>query len=119
MNHDPLIPDDLPHRPPLTKSGPHLDPVWEPLEAVLPFERCDRFMYMGESDGVHHYKQIDTRNYLRVDERGNAYRLSAQRLAPITLDEAIAHVFDMNARADGAEGFISTPGETEHPVGEM
>jgi hypothetical protein len=69
---------------------------WEPLEAVLPFEKCHGFMYMYNDGKIHHYKHFETRNYLHLDEKGTAYRFLGERLGyeRIPLEKAIALAFE-------------------------
>jgi hypothetical protein len=59
-------------------------------------------MYMGQSHCVFHrdgweqlrlYKQIDTHRYLNVAEDGTCFRFSEGWYAPISTEEAFAHVF--------------------------
>lgn len=70
------------------------DVDWRPLEAILPPDKCGRFMYMFwlESDGqrLHHYKHIDTRRYLILRDRSEAYRYTGDEVyVPTPLKGAI------------------------------
>jgi hypothetical protein len=54
------------------------EPVWEPLERLLPVELVECFMSMYQSvtrEGptIHAYKHIDTRRYLFLDEDGDTW----------------------------------------------
>ena len=54
------------------------EPNWKPLEravelAGLPLATCGEFMWMQENPvGVHHYKHIDTRSYVRLTSETSA-----------------------------------------------
>ena len=72
------------------------DPMWGPLEEVLPYRWCGGFMYMGRVDGVHMYKHGFTRHYLNLDDEGNAYRYlpASNKYVPMNRFEAIENVFE-------------------------
>lgn len=72
------------------------DPVWGPLEKVLPYRWCGAFMYMGRTEGIHLYKHGFTRHYLNLDDDGNAYRYlpASNRYVPMNRLEAIENVFE-------------------------
>jgi hypothetical protein len=78
---------------------------WQPLEAVLPLERCAAFMYMGcafyENRPIHLYKHSNTRRYLNLDETGQAYAYHhspfnvkpiIEQYLPISREEALSYV---------------------------
>ena len=46
---------------------------WTPLEQMFGPELCEQFMFMGRSAEIYLYKHIDTRRYLNLDARGNAF----------------------------------------------
>jgi hypothetical protein len=55
------------------------EPIWEPLEKLLPLELVEGFMSMyqtstHEGPTIHAYKHIDTRRYLFLDETGDSWR---------------------------------------------
>ena len=50
-----------------------LAPFWAPLEKLCPPGICEQFMFMGQRDGIHFYKHVDTRCYLNVDAAGGTY----------------------------------------------
>jgi hypothetical protein len=62
---------------------------WVPLEQMLGPELCQRFMYIGRTGEIYLYKHIDTRRYLNLDAKGNAFatqkmdmsRRNAQKLS--------------------------------------
>lgn len=89
----PLMPDGRALRPG-GSMGPD-EAWWEPLEAVLPFEKCHGFMYMYNEGGIHHYKHFETRNYLHLDESGNAYGFLGEHAGyeRIPLERAIKLAF--------------------------
>ena len=75
------------------------DVDWRPLEAILPVEECARFMYMFwlDVDGqrLHHYKHIDTRRYLILNDRSDAYRYRAdESFVPTSLKDAVRHALE-------------------------
>jgi hypothetical protein len=58
--------------------GQHDRPDWNPLLEAVGEELTGDFMWMGEIDleprgHLQAYKHIDTRRYLHLDGRGNAY----------------------------------------------
>ena len=67
-------------------------PVWEPLQTVIG-ARCREFMFMGRVVTIYLYKHIWTRRYLNLDMDGKAYRFIGDEYAPVSLGEAIKHVF--------------------------
>ena len=73
------------------------EPVWDPLEAVLPAAQCDGFMWMGHATArgrrVELYKHGITRRYLVVDAHGQAYRFENDQLEPVSTPDAIETVF--------------------------
>ena len=73
-------------------------PDWEPLEAVLPIEHCDGFMWMGLAPGgIRLYKHGITRRYLNLylDPQGavSAYRYVDGRYVRIAVEVAIEEAF--------------------------
>jgi hypothetical protein len=69
-------------------------PDWKPLEAVLPREKCEEFMYMGRSGEIVLYKHSRTRRYLNIDrESGRFYRYLDSGMAEIGRDAALEHVY--------------------------
>jgi hypothetical protein len=59
-------------------------PVWEPLELVVGEDLMFAFMWMFEVETTDHrrfqaYKHIDTRQYLNVDHRGQAYDYAGEK----------------------------------------
>ncbi|MEA1903229.1 MAG: hypothetical protein U9N56_06860 [Actinomycetota bacterium] len=73
------------------------EPDWGPLEAVLPMQWCDGFMWMNrlEHDGVtiELYKHGITRRYLNLDQNGNAYRFTNPGYEWIPMAFAVELVF--------------------------
>jgi hypothetical protein len=60
------------------------EPVWEPIEALLPDELTECFMSMYQStteEGliIHAYKHIDTRRYQLIDQHGGTWRYTGGR----------------------------------------
>ena len=70
---------------------------WSSLRAKLGDELCEPFMFMASYPAsgqvVHTYKHRDTRHYLNLDETGQCYAYKQGGYAPITDEEAFAHVF--------------------------
>lgn len=50
-----------------------ISPNWKPLERLIPAPMCVEFMWMFHSEGLEHYKHIETRRYLRLDKDGKCY----------------------------------------------
>lgn len=72
-----------------------MEPDWEPLESVLPYEWCGQFMFMGYSDEIRLYKNGFTRRYLNLDPNGKAYRYTPlSTYEELPLIEAIEYAFD-------------------------
>lgn len=91
------------------------EPVWTPLEAVLPFEWCGGFMYMGAHEArilcgspdkrtrktVFMYKHGITRRYLMIGDDLQAYGYAASfcevgdpAYTWLPMEDAIARVFE-------------------------
>jgi len=72
------------------------DPVWGPLEKVLPYKWCGAFMYMGRTRGIHLYKHGFTRRYLNIDDDGSTYRYlpGSGRYVAMNRFEAVESVFE-------------------------
>lgn len=53
------------------------NPDWAPLRSALSIEDCDYWMWMGrkQQDGatIEQYKHINTRQYLNLDQDGQAW----------------------------------------------
>jgi len=64
-----------------------------PVERTLGALLCVDFMFMGRSGQIHLYKHRDTRRYLNTTPDGTCFRYSAQGYQPISIEEAIEHVF--------------------------
>ena len=63
----------------VTTDDTQCEPLFEPLEKLLPDTLCRHFMAMYQSstpDGlvIHAYKHIDTRRYLFIDGDGGTWR---------------------------------------------
>jgi hypothetical protein len=77
----------------------HDRPNWDPLQAFLPLDLCERFMWMHEAvldDGTHvqAYKHGDTRLYLYLDEQARPFEyLGSEQLRRIRRCDGIEHVF--------------------------
>jgi hypothetical protein len=65
------------------------DPNWAPLEQRLGND-CAGFMWMYSKDGIEYYKHIDTRRYLCLSARGDAFLLSEGILIPASFEHAYA-----------------------------
>jgi hypothetical protein len=73
-------------------------PDWRPLRRLLPDALVETFMWMFEvalRDGrrIHAYKHIETRRYLHIDIRGDAFYYTAEgRYRPIELSTLLEAV---------------------------
>jgi len=71
------------------------EPNWEPLETLLPREKCGEFMWMGGCvGGIQMYKHIDTRHYLNIDDAGNCFIYNCGNYENVSRESALAIVFD-------------------------
>lgn len=73
------------------------DPIWQPLESVVPADWCGGFMWMNRvvDKGVviELYKHGITRRYLNLDAEGGAYQWTGEGYEPMPLEDAVEHVF--------------------------
>lgn len=74
------------------------DPDWGPLEAAIPREWCDGFMWMNRVDQggttIELYKHGITRRYLNLDHAGGAWVYTGDGYEPTPLPEALDEVFE-------------------------
>ena len=69
------------------------EPNWKPLEAVLPVEDCEDFMYMGRVGDIELYKHRHTRRYLNISSTSEKfYRYMADCYVEISRVEALSEV---------------------------
>jgi hypothetical protein len=74
-------------------------PVWEPLLELVGEELTGDFMWMSEIDldprgRLQAYKHVDTRRYLHLDARGNAYEfLGPGHYRRVPVLDALVSVF--------------------------
>jgi hypothetical protein len=74
-------------------------PIWEPLLELVGEELTGDFMWMNEIDleprgHLQAYKHIDTRRYLHLDGRGNAYEfLGPGHYRRVPVLDALVSVF--------------------------
>ena len=68
---------------------------WSPLELILTYEQCNRFMFMGTSGELFLYKHIDTRRYLNLNGDGDTFRYDSLtgNYQPYPRARAIAEAF--------------------------
>lgn len=68
---------------------------WSPLERVLTVEQAQSFMWMGYNADLRltHYKHVDTRRYLNIDEDGRFHAYDNGRYVAVSKEAAMAHVF--------------------------
>ena len=69
---------------------------WQPIEQILAPNLIGQFMFMGTiqingPEPVHQYKHRDTRHYLNLNKRGEAFRYDGVGLVPTNLGYAINH----------------------------
>lgn len=69
------------------------NPNWRPLEKLIG-SVCAEFMWMWREGDVEFYKHIDTRRYLRLNDRGDCFREGSNGLEPANLDEELKRVFE-------------------------
>lgn len=70
-----------------------MEPNWKPLETRLGPERCAGFMFMGRTDGINHYKHGISRQYLFLDDDGQAYEATGnETYRRIPFGEALSRV---------------------------
>lgn len=70
-----------------------VEPNWEPLEAVIPIEELDGFMYMGSAGEIELYKHRLTRRYLNISrDAAKFYQYLDGCYVEITRAAALAHV---------------------------
>jgi hypothetical protein len=66
---------------------------WAPLEAVIPTEELDYFMYMGKVGETELYKHRLTRRYLNISrDAARFYQYLDGGYAEITREAALDHV---------------------------
>lgn len=74
-------------------------PDWSPLERFVPYDLCAGFMYMHTTDleggaVLHGYKHSETRRYLLLDERADAWEdLDHGRFRRMRHSDALEQVF--------------------------
>ncbi len=90
-----------------------MEDCWKPLESLLGPDRCVGFMFMGRlSNGLNQYKHGISRQYLFLDDDGEAYeRVAAGGFHRIGTIEAIATI---EGRLTEIGETLETPYESEY-----